>query len=334
MKHANLSFFVPHAGCPHRCSFCDQRAISGSVCSVTPQQVRSQCEKALEHWRTTSRRGEIAFFGGSFTAIPREQMLSLLEAAAPFVDGETVTGIRCSTRPDGISPDILALLRSYRVTAVELGVQSLDNRVLVENSRGHTAEDVRSASALIREFGLELGHQMMPGLPGDSPQEVMQTARGIALMKPQTVRIYPTLVLRGTQLAQWYAQGRYVPLSLEETVELGSRLLEFFEGQGIRVIRLGLHASGEVEENLLAGPYHPALRELCESRRLFYRMKAALQELPQGNWEVLVPQRQLSMAIGQKRQNIERLGELGYRVQIRVQESPGAADIQIRPAAG
>lgn len=334
MRHANLSFFVPHAGCPHRCSFCDQRTISGNLQCVTPQQVGEQCAQALDHWRDTSRSGEIAFFGGSFTAIPREQMVSLLEAAAPFVDGETITGIRCSTRPDCISPDILALLCSYQVTAVELGVQSLDDRVLLKNGRGHTARDVQDASALIREFGLELGHQMMPGLPGESPEGAMETARGLALMKPRTMRIYPTLVLKGTQLARWYAQGQYEPMSLEDTVELGAGLLGFFEGQGIRVIRLGLHASGEVEENLLAGPYHPALRELCESQRLFYRMKAALQGLPRGDWEILVPKRRLSMAIGHHRQNIAELRELGYRVRISPQESPDAAEIQIRPAAG
>lgn len=309
-KHANISVFVPHNGCPHTCSFCNQRTISGHSAQPTPEDVTRTLADDLE--RLEQRGGdhhgrELAFFGGSFTAIDRDYMTSLLAAAQPFV-GRSISGIRCSTRPDCIDDEVLSLLKEYSVTAVELGAQSMDDRVLEMNKRGHTAAQVEEASRLIHRHGIELGLQMMTGLYGDSTQKTWQTAIRLAELRPATVRIYPTVVLRGTELARLYEAGEYVPQTVEQAVEECTELMKLFERHGIRVIRLGLHASNDVEENYLAGAYHPALRELCQSRVYFQRM---LDTLSCSSGERVcgfaVHPSELSKALGQHRCNIDAL---------------------------
>ena len=276
MKTANIAFFVPHLGCPHRCSFCDQESISGGEVAPTPQQVAEGCRRGLEN-RRRYQRMEIAFFGGSFTAIPRPQMLQLLEAAAPFVGPGRADGIRISTRPDAISGEVLEILRFYRVTAIELGAQSMDDQVLRRNGRGHTAAQVEAAAGAIREGGFSLGLQMMTGLWGDSPQGAMDTARRLIALGPQGVRIYPTVVLEGTRLDRARREGLYQPPGLEETIPLCAALLRLFDQAGIPVLRLGLHASPQVEKRMTGGCYHPALGELCRGRLLAEDALAAAQ---------------------------------------------------------
>jgi len=307
-RHANIAVFVPHNGCPHTCSFCNQRTISGSSSQPTPEQIAGILAADLE--RLTAACGipegrELAFFGGSFTAIDRDYMISLLTAAQPYV-GRSISGIRCSTRPDCIDDEILDILKQYGVTAIELGAQSMDNRVLELNHRGHTAAHVELASRLIREQGIELGLQMMTGLYGDSDIGAKETARKLAELHPATVRIYPTVVLKGTELGQWYKSGHYVPQTLEQAVELCADLLTFFEQQDVRVIRLGLHSSPYVEEQYLAGAYHPALRELAESRIYFRRMTDMLQK-DENITGFAVSPRDLSKALGQRKANLEIL---------------------------
>ena len=201
MKHSNIAIFVPHAGCPHKCSFCDQRTISGAQHSPTGQEVTAVCAQAAEEMKEPGN-AEIAFFGGSFTAIDRGYMLELLKAAHPFVQEGKVKGIRISTRPDCITPEILDILKQYGVTAIELGAQSMVDEVLEANERGHCASDAVNASALIRLYGFELGLQMMTGLYKSSPERDMETMRRIIGISPDTVRIYPTVVLKGTALAE------------------------------------------------------------------------------------------------------------------------------------
>lgn len=322
MKHANIAVFVPHNGCPHQCSFCNQRTISGQSAQPTPDEVAAILAADLERAQAAglSPEGrELAFFGGSFTAIERGYIGALLDAARPYL-GRSIGGIRCSTRPDCIDGDVLELLRSRGVTAVELGAQSMDDRVLTMNRRGHTAAQVADASRLIRSFGLELGLQMMTGLYGDSDAGACRTAEALCELRPETVRIYPTVVLRGTELAERYESGEYVPQTLEGAVALCARLLGIFGERGIRVIRLGLHASREVEESYVAGAYHPALRELCESRLWLERMTAAMEAA--GERRILgfaVNPRELSKALGQHRSNLallrERVGELFIRAE-------------------
>ena len=317
MKHVNVALFVPHAGCPHQCSFCDQRAITGLQRLPTLEDVSTAAQTALRSGRVDPKSSEIAFFGGSFTALPRETTAPLLEAAEVYVGRGLFYGIRLSTRPDAVEEDTVRYLKSHGVTAVELGAQSMDPSVLSLNGRGHTPEDTRRASALVTQAGLELGLQMMTGLPGDTSSGALRTARELAALKPAVVRIYPTLVLRGTRMASWYRDGLYAPQPLDEAVALCAGLLSYFEGRGIRVIRLGLHASDSLQDNLLAGPWHPAFRELCEGE-LFYRAECeALSGFAVGEYTLRVPAGCVSKAAGQRRRNLGRLETQGYRCRIR-----------------
>ena len=318
-KHGNVALFVPHAGCPHRCSFCDQRAIAGAEERLTPDKVEAACLQAESRITLPGRQAELAFFGGSFTALPKKEMCALLDAALPFVRRGVFRGIRLSTRPDCVDEGILAALAGRSVTAVELGAQSMDDAVLVQNGRGHTADDVERAAGLIRARGLSLGLQMMTGLPGSTPDTDRETAARLAALRPDTMRIYPTVALRGTPLDGMVRSGAYIPPTLEETVALCAELLLFFEEErDIPVIRLGLHASPDLEQNRVAGPWHPAFRELCEGR--IYRDRAAslLREcgIPPGPVRLLVHPRALSAMIGQRRGNVVWFRERGYRVEV------------------
>ena len=318
-RHTNVALFVPHAGCPHRCSFCDQRAISGQSGQLLPSAVTQACRTAAQTMHTGSAQAEIAFFGGSFTAIDRAYMCRLLEAAAPFVADGIFSGIRISTRPDAVDEPVLRLLKTYGVTAVELGAQSMDDAVLRLNRRGHTPADTRRAAGLIRQAGLSLGLQMMTGLPGDTDEGAYRTARALADLQPDTVRIYPTVVMRDTALECWYREGRYVPPTLEAAAALCARLLSFFEAERrIPVIRLGLHAGMEMQRGCVAGPWHPAFRELCEGR--LYRMAAQplLERLPKGEpVTFLVHPAAVSKAVGHKRENLLWWEQQGCRVRVR-----------------
>ena len=308
-----MAIFVPHNGCPHQCSFCNQRSITGQREQPTPDDVRRVVQKARE-CLNGEEQAEIAFFGGSFTAIDRGYMVALLEAAVPFVREGPFMGIRISTRPDAIDRQILALLRTYGVTSIELGAQSMDDCVLACNGRGHTAVQVEEAAACIRSEGFSLGLQMMTGLYGDTPAGAKQTAHRLAALEPDTMRIYPTIVMRGTDLERKYRAGDYLPMPLEDAVDLCAELLEGFERQGIRVIRLGLHSTPELERDRVAGPWHPAFRELCESRRIFNGLLRALEEnlIYNATIKIKVNPKWRSKVVGQKRANVMELLKRGY----------------------
>lgn len=312
MSFANLPVFIPHVGCPHRCSFCDQNTISGEQRAPTPQEASAQIASALAGLPARFGSAEIAFFGGSFTAVPRAYMVALLEAAQPFLKDGRVRGIRVSTRPDAISPEILETLRAYGVKAIELGAQSMYNKVLEANSRGHTREDVERASRLVRDAGFELGVQMMTGLYGSDAAMDRGTGEALAALFPDTARIYPTAVLQGTRLAELMASGAYAPPALEETVETCAWLLELFESRGVRVIRLGLHDSPELRSRAVGGACHPALGELCRGRVWLHRLERALAGRPPGAVTVRVPARLLSQFVGQGGCNVSALARLGY----------------------
>ncbi len=314
MKHSNLAFFVPHLGCPQRCSFCDQNAITGGAKPPTPFEVAETCAKAAKELGDRVQNTQIAFFGGSFTAVPREQMVSLLEAGRAAIKEYGFQGIRCSTRPDAIDREVLELLARYGVKAVELGAQSMDDRVLRLNRRGHTARETAEAARLIRESGMELGLQMMTGLYGDTEEAALETARGFLALGADTARIYPTVVLPGTYLAELYQKGEYRPQTLEEAVSLCARLISMLEGGGVRVIRMGLHAQQEMQGKMLAGPYHPAFRELVQSKMFLEKLLSGLSFHGPGSYRVRVHSKSLSVALGERKSNLERLKGSGYSV--------------------
>lgn len=312
---ANISIFVPHLGCPHRCSFCDQNAITGENHEPRPEDVRETVEKGLPYIKNPDD-AEIAFFGGSFTAIDREYMTDLLGAACEYVRDGRVSGIRISTRPDAVDDEILDILKKYKVKAIELGAQSMDNNVLTKNLRGHTAERVVQASRLIKEKGFELGLQMMTGLYASSEKSDRETAEKLAELCPKTVRIYPAVTLKDTLLYRLYNSGEYQPPSLEQSVKLCADLLEFFEQRDIRVIKLGLHASREVEDAYAAGPYHPAFRELCEGRIYLKRAVKALGG-QKGDFTLYVKKTEISKMVGQSKCNVKALEQMGCRCRIK-----------------
>lgn len=332
MKHANVAFFVPMVGCPHRCSFCDQNSITGESGIPTPEEVDKTLKKAARELHGFSEKAEIAFFGGSFTMIPRELMLSLLAPAKKWIDRKAFSGIRISTRPDAIDEEVLAVLKEYGVTSIELGAQSCNNEVLLKNRRGHTFEDTVRASELIRNAGFSLGLQMMTGMPGSEKKDDMLTAARFASLKPDTMRIYPTLVLRNTLLEKWYESGEYIPLSVEEAAAECAELLDVFDLYKIKVIRLGLHAEESLEENLVAGPYHPAFREICESIRFRKKIAPMLTRLPKGSYVLKVAPSEVSKCSGQHRSNIEHWQSLGYEVKVIPDKNLNPGDFEVMMA--
>lgn len=329
MKHANVAFFVPMVGCPHRCSFCDQTSITGEAGIPTPEDVDETLKKASRELRGFAEKSEIAFFGGSFTMIPEELMRSLLEPAAKWVRRGAFSGIRLSTRPDAIDGHVLSVLKEYGVKSIELGAQSSDDGVLAKNLRGHTFEDTKRASALIKGAGFSLGLQMMTGMPGSSREKDIMTAAVFAALKPETMRIYPALVLKNTLMANWYEQGKYVPQTVEEASSLCAELLDIFELYKVNVIRLGLHSEQSLEESLIAGPYHPAFRELCESLRFRKKIDPLLNKMSAGSYVLKVSPKDVSKCAGQHRSNLESWKEQGYEIKITGEPSLLAGDFEI-----
>ncbi len=325
VKHANISIFVPHLGCPQMCSFCNQRYIARTSEIPDEQTVKKMVEIAINSKNYNAENTEIAFFGGSFTAIEREYMLCLLSAAYEFVKRKKVSGIRVSTRPDAISPEILDILKQYGVTAIELGAQSMCDDVLTLNKRGHTVDDVINSSYLIKQYGFSLGLQMMTGLYGSNDEMDIYTASKIIELKPDTVRIYPTIVLEGTKLADLWGRGVYKPQTLESAVELAAKLLLMFKEKKVNVIRTGLHTIDT--DKYIAGPWHPAFKELCDAE-IFY--KKALDLLKkQGEYAVFVHPSNISKMIGQKRSNIANLRKLGFNCEVKPDITLGEYDLKI-----
>ncbi len=329
MKHINVALFVPDEGCPHRCSFCNQKTISGQTKRLTTEEIDAAAEIAKGK---SGGEGEIAFFGGSFTAIEKEYMVSLLKCAKKYIDEGFFKGIRISTRPDCITKEILEILKQYGVTAIELGCQSMSDEVLLKNERGHSSEDVIKSATLIKEYGFEFGVQMMTGLYGDSDEKAIETAERLIALKPDTARIYPTIVLENTTLSELYKKGYYRPQTIDEAAELCSKLILMFFENEIPVIRLGLHSGGNVEEGYVAGPFHPAFKELCESKIYLKKVTDEIEEkkIPKGEITVSVNKKSVSALIGQKKSNIKKLEEMGFRVQVEQAEDLRKYEVSVR----
>jgi histone acetyltransferase (RNA polymerase elongator complex component) len=307
-----IPVFIPLSGCPHRCAFCNQTAITGvQPYPLSPAAVEQSVRACLPHVQDKNRPVQIAFFGGNFLGLPAWQVRELLSAATAFVNRKDAAGIRFSTRPDTITPESLATLRDFPIATIELGLQSMDDRVLAQNRRGHSAGCTSAAARLVKSSGYALVLQMMTGLPGDTARGAEQTAEAVIQMAPDAVRIYPTLVLENSLLARQFRTGAFIPASLEETVSLVSRLFLEFAAAGIPVIRMGLQADDALSsgDTVLAGPYHPAFGEHVYSRIFFNLAKAALDRHPDHRNPVVlrVHPRHLSRMIGVGRTNHRRL---------------------------
>lgn len=327
-KQYIIPIFVPHLGCPNDCIFCNQKSISGQMKQVTEEEVEKTIQEFLNSFKDENLYTEIAFFGGSFTGIDIELQEKLLKIAYKYVKEKRVDGIRVSTRPDYIDKNELKLLKKYGVKTIELGVQSANDYILKRAKRGHTFEDVKKASKLIRKHGFTLGHQMMVGLPDSTWIDEMNTAKELAKLKPKIIRIYPVLVIKRTELETEFAKGEYHPITLEQAVERCKELYYFFDKKKITVIRMGLQNTDiisnpeNVSSEVVAGPYHEAFGQLVEDSIWYDKILNAIKKVNTkvAEIEIEVNPENINNVIGHKKENIQKLKEL-YEVEVRPRQN-------------
>ncbi|CEN94228.1 elongator complex protein 3 [Paraclostridium sordellii] len=322
MKKRIIPIFVPHRGCPHDCIFCNQKKITGVSTDITSDDVRNIIE---EYLKTIDKDAsvEVAFFGGSFTAIDIDIQRNLLSVAKEYVDKNIIDDIRMSTRPDCINDEILTMLKEYKVSIIELGVQSLDDKVLIDSVRGHSDKDVFESAKLIKKYGINLGLQMMIGLPSDTEEKCIYTAKKFIDLKPDCVRVYPTLVVKETGLEKLLQENKYNPFSLEESIDIVKKVLVLFYINNVNVIRVGLQATEDIAigKEVLAGPYHPAYRELVESKMYGDYIEYLIKKYnAKKNIDVLVNKKNVSRILGNKKSNVKKLKEK-YGVLLKTKES-------------
>lgn len=340
-KRYIIPIFVPHLGCPNNCTFCNQKTISGQTKEVTPKDVKETVEYYLNSFKEKNVYTEIAFFGGSFTGIEIEKQEDLLQAAYEFIKLKRVNSIRVSTRPDYIDKPRLKLLKKYGVKTIELGVQSTNDYILKRAKRNHTFEDVKKASKLIRWYGFTLGHQMMVGLPDSTLIDELRTAKDLAKLKPKIMRIYPVLVLKGTELEKDYLDGTYFPLSVEQAVERCKELCYFFEKKKINVIRVGLQSTDTISDlsknensEVVAGPYHETFRQLVESAMNYDKIVNKIRSFNTKvkEVEIRISPDDVNNVVGYKRENILKLKDY-YDVDAKVKQDEkmkkGKIDIRV-----
>ncbi|HUT72367.1 MAG TPA: radical SAM protein [Desulfatiglandales bacterium] len=311
-SHFIIPIFIPHQGCPHRCVFCQQNTITNRAEGIpSADGIRNIIELAIQSKRFPGRGPkEVALYGGTFTALPNTTMREILDVVRPFLKNGTIQSIRLSTRPDALGKDKLLILESYGVSTVELGVQSMDDKVLLLAQRGHSSSDTATAFTVLKERGFKAGVQLMPGLPGDSAGRFMETINKVVALKPDMARLYPTLVIRGTKLAQWYKQGTYTPLGLEETVNLCKEACIRLEDAGIPVIRIGLMSSPALlkQGEIIAGPWHPSLGFLVRSAIHLEKVKPSLPFVGKKRSIVLfAPQKETPLIRGHKNRGIQQI---------------------------
>ena len=288
--HAIIPVFIPHRGCPNDCVFCNQKAITARTADVSPEDVKNLIETYLPTLQNRNLETiEIAFFGGSFTGIPIEEQSAFLEVASEYKKKGLIHKIHMSTRPDYINEDILDNLKKYDADVIELGVQSFDPEVLAASNRGHTAEDVEKACRLIKNYGFELGIQLMIGLPQDSPAKCIYSAREAVRMGPSIARLYPTIVLNDTELYHMYRSGKYRPLTSDDAVEITKEMYKILDDAGINIIRVGLKSTDLITEGgeIQGNTFHPAFRQLVEGQIAREQLETQLTELLETAGEIL-----------------------------------------------
>jgi histone acetyltransferase (RNA polymerase elongator complex component) len=311
-KYFIIPIFIPHQGCPHRCVFCQQQTITNvSGKQTTPDTIRGTIDTAINSkYFFHQKSKEVAFYGGTFTSLPIGIMTDMLRAVRPYIQNGSIQSIRLSTRPDSLGEDRLDILESFGVSTVELGVQSMDNRVLLLSNRGHTSHHTARAVKKLKERGFTVGVQLMPGLPGDSKKIFMDTIEKVIELKPDMARLYPTLVIRGTRLAQWYMKERYTPMELSEMIDLCKAACIRLEHAGIPVIRIGLMSSPSLleEGEIIAGPWHPSLGFLVRSAIHLEKIRPYLPV--RGDAETIIlhaPQNEIPLLMGYKKSGVRHV---------------------------
>ncbi len=322
-----IPIFVPHLGCPNDCIFCNQKSISGQTKMITKKDVKKIIEDYLKNLRDEDSYKEVAFFGGSFTGIDMKVQEELLSAAYEYIQEKKIDSIRISTRPDYINKEILKMLKKYKVETIELGVQSANDYILKRSNRGHKFEDVKKASKLIRWYGFKLGHQMMVGLPESTRIDEINTAKALIKLKPKMVRIYPVLVIKNTKLEEEYKNGEYEPITVTQAVETCKELIAMFIKKKIDVIRIGLQNTDTITDpeedasEVVAGPYHPAFRQLVESAMWYDAVVSKIKKLnvKVKEVEVTINPIDVNNVIGHKKENVHKLKDI-YDVDLIVKQ--------------
>ncbi len=330
MKHSNIPIFIPELACPHQCVFCNQAKISGQMSVPTPEEIPAIIDTYLSTMND-GREVEVAFFGGSFTGIPLDLQERYLAEAHRYLREGRICGIRLSTRPDYINDAVLDLLKRYGVTTVELGAQSTNDDVLLASGRGHKADAIRRASERILANGFHLGLQMMIGLPHDTYERSRQTVEDIILLGADNTRIYPTLVIKGTQLAKRYESGHYVPLDLPTALSWSKDFYLRFEAAGVNVLRVGLHASEELtpERSLLAGPYHRSFKELMMTEIWADILAEKLNGYNHQDMILKVHPSQVNFVWGYAGKNKRYFEQKGLRVKLLTDDHLGKYEVQV-----
>ncbi len=297
--HYTIPIFIPERACPFRCIYCNQYHITNCSQTIDKEDIENTIQAYLKTFPEQSEK-KVAFFGGTFTGMSIDEQNHYLDVVLPYIERGLVKEVQLSTRPDYITPEILENLRRHGVGTVELGAQSLDEEVLRHSGRGHTVACVERAASLVRDYGFQLGLQMMVGLPFDTKQRTMATAQKIIDLGAECTRIYPTLVVRDTPLARLYESGRYEPLSIETAVDWSLAALDLFESAGVTVLRVGLHPSEGLRDGsqLLAGPFHISFKELVLTERWRRRLEKLADETSGEHFEVAVPSEEINYAVG------------------------------------
>ena len=317
-KQYIIPIFVPHLGCPNDCIFCNQRSISGQQKMITKEEIKTSIENYLKSIKSRNAKIEVAFFGGSFTGIDEQKQEEFLQVAYEFIKQGKIQSIRISTRPDYINRKILKRLKKYKVDTIELGVQSTNDYILRRCNRGHCFADVKKASKMIRWYGFKLGHQMMVGLPESTRLDEINTAKELIKLKPKMVRIYPVLVIKNTKLEKEFMDEKYTPLTVVQAVETCKEVMSMFNQKGIDVIRVGLQNTDEITDpniegsEVVAGPYHPAFRQLVESGLWYDTIVSKIKKLnvKVKKVQVTVNPYDANNVIGHKRENIGKLKDM------------------------
>ncbi len=328
-----IPVFLPHAGCPHQCVFCNQTSITGTPRNMlSMEKVETDIREFLRYKKRSRGQTQVAFYGGNFLGLEKDDIRRLLNVSITFVNNKEIDTIRFSTRPDTIAPDRLDIIKDYPVSTIEIGAQSMDDRVLIAAKRGHLAVDTQKAAALLKERHYEIGIQMMVGLPGDTEDGSLFTGYRIGELDPDFVRIYPAIVLKDSLLAQWYLNGRYRPWSLERSVALVKKLYLLFEKKGIRVIRMGLQAADDLDNGaaVLAGPYHPAFGHMVHSA-IFLDRAVAVMKAERWSHDTAVFKvhpRSISKMRGLNNQNVDILKKKFHLRSIRIIPDPSVSEDQ------
>ena len=312
IRHFTIPVFIPMEACPFQCIFCDQDRISGRTSIPSEGDVTTILQQYLSTIPKKNTEIEVGFFGGTFTGLSPERQKAYFESVLPFINNGRINGIRLSTRPDFISEEILGLLKKYPVKTIELGAQSMDDEVLKKSGRGHTSGDTENASRLILESEFKLGLQMMVGLPGDTEEKSVHTAKRIVELGASETRIYPVIVIKGTHLEKLFNEGKYIPLELEEAVGITKNVMAVFEDANVKIIRIGLHPSEGLlnRDDYIAGPFHPSFRELVMTSAWTDRFHELLNGKKGDNLEIRVNPTDLNAAIGYSGKNRKLLEKL------------------------